>query len=365
MSLILDRNDLDRPLQRAAGRPVTRTPTEAMLTAPFHLGAVLWANPWEASDEGRLHRWIIARHDVIRGNTEFLEGSERGFAPATQVVASIRAMLHEDPTLTWIGVPARRLALFRVLEAEQLQATYGGEHNFGLERAVLLMRQRTTEAMRATKLATWPKLPRAGRRMPQGERSARLQVVEPTVCRSAVGADMSLIACDGAFDLTTGIGAYAAVASDGSMYAAPGMFTSSGDAELAAIVAGLELGVESGQKSFALITDSLDAIDQFERLLCASHDEGEAPLFRRVRAARHLLKSGVTVHHVRRDSGAFLHDAADAIAYAVRRAAALTDETLPGRLEAMVDGLMASVRATASAEVPSRSMKRVVVSSLA
>ena len=140
-----------------------------MRTAPFHLGAVMWANPWEANSEGALFRWVIARHDVLQGNSEFLEGSERVSAPEAQLVTNIEAMLGEDPTLTWIGVPASRLALFRQLELAQLQATCGGEHNFGLERAVILMQQRTAEAMRRANLASWPKLPQASLRTSPGE----------------------------------------------------------------------------------------------------------------------------------------------------------------------------------------------------
>jgi ribonuclease HI len=364
MSSMHDRNDGDRSLNRAARRPVTRTPTAAMRTAPFHLGAVSWANPWEATDEGALFRWVIARHDVLQGNTEFIEGSERGSAPEARVVTNIEAMLGEDPTLTWIGVPASRLALFRQLEASQLQATCGGEHNFGLERAVILMQQRTAEAMRCVNLASWPKLPQAPRRKQQGESSQRLCLSEPRVTRSVLGSQMSLIACDGSLDPATGIGAYAVVSSDGSMYAATGAFTSSGDAELCAIVAGLELGVESGSKSFALITDSLVALDRFERILRGGRNRADSSLRDRIRDVRRLLPSDVTVHHVRRDSGAPLHDAADAIAFAVRRAATLSDESIPGRLEDKVDELMSAVRATAGAEAPCRSMKRVVVSSL-
>ena len=223
MSSIHDRNNDDRSLHRVARRPVTRVPTPAMRTAPFHLGAVIWANPWEATDEGAMFRWVIARHDVLQGNTEFIEGSERASAPEARLVTNIEAMLGEDPTLTWIGVPASRLALFRQLEAAQLEATCGGEHNFGLERAVILMQQRTAEAMRRANLATWPKLPHAGRRTSQGERSPRLLISEPKVSRSALGSAMSLIACDGSFNLTTGIGAYAVVSSDGATHAATGV----------------------------------------------------------------------------------------------------------------------------------------------
>ena len=101
------------------------------------------------------------------------------------------------------------------------------------------------------------------------------------------------------------------MSSDGSTHAATGDFTSSGDAELFAIVAGLELGVESRSKSFALLTDSLDAL-----------------------------------------------------AFAVQRAAGLSEETSAAQLEGIVDEVTSVVRATRSAEAPRHSMKRVVVSPL-
>lgn len=365
MSSILDRNDVQLSLHRELRRPVIRTPTAAMRTAPFHMGAVAWANPWEATDEGVMFRWVIAHHDVLKGGTEFTDGSVRASGPEAEIVANIERVLGEDPTLNWIGVPARQLALFRHLERAQMPATCGGEHNLGLERAVVLMEQRIAEAMRHASLARWPKLPQKGRSASQSEHSPRVRLWEPSVSRMEPGSGMSLIACDASFDLTTGIGAYAVVSSDGATHAVTGMFQTSGDAELLALVAGLELGLESKSTSFALVTDSLDALDRFERILGGGCNRGEASLRDQIRGMQRLLPSDVNVHHVRgRTGGEQLHDAADAIAFAVRRAAMYSRETIAIRLEGMVDELMSVVRAAPGFEVPSRSLKRVVVSSL-
>lgn len=69
--------DDDRALRRTDRRPVIRVPTAAMKHAQFHVGAVSWANPWEATEDGVLFRWIVARRDVLRGSTEFMEGNAR------------------------------------------------------------------------------------------------------------------------------------------------------------------------------------------------------------------------------------------------------------------------------------------------
>lgn len=75
MSSIHKADDGARSLRRPEPRPVRRTPTEAMRTAPYHLGAVMWTNPWETTDDGALFRWVVARSDVLRGSTEFIEDS--------------------------------------------------------------------------------------------------------------------------------------------------------------------------------------------------------------------------------------------------------------------------------------------------
>lgn len=360
MSSIHRADDGARSLRRPEPRPVRRTPTEAMRTAPYHLGAVMWTNPWETTDDGALFRWVVARSDVLRGSTEFIEDSGRTTAPEARIMATISGLLGGDPSLSWIGLPASRLALFRQLEAARLQATCGGEHNFGLERAVILMNRRAAEAGRRAKPA--PALPQPVRQTTPDRRSPRVCVGEPVTLDAAPGSEASLIACDGTLDQAAGLGAYAAVSSDGWIRYAPGRFASAGDAELYAIVAGLELGVRSRSKSFALVSDSLEAIDRLEQILRGSSKRGEAVLRDRIRSVRGLLPSDVTVHHLRRGTGEPLHDAADAIAFAVRRAAMLPEAAQARHLETVMDEWTAVLRSLPGAEVPRRSMKRLVVS---
>lgn len=140
--------DVDRTLRRVDFRPVRRQPTSEMRDAHFHVGVVSWANPWETTSSGRLVRWIVARHDVVGGQTRLLEDVQRIDRPEARIARHVVRVVGDTRSSTWVGVSANRLALYRQLEADQLPVTCGGEHNIALSAAVVQMNRRVAEEMR-------------------------------------------------------------------------------------------------------------------------------------------------------------------------------------------------------------------------
>lgn len=259
---------------------------------------------------------------------------------------------------------ANRLSLFRTLEAAQIPATCGGEHNFALEAAVAHMQLRTAQAMRGASLTMWPMLPRLRRQTAHVALPPSRRLWEPSVSRRAPSSIGPLIACDGSFDQSAGIGAYAVVSSTGAMYATTAMCASSGDVELLALIAGMELGIENRGGAPALLTDSLDAVDRLEHMIHDHHPPRGTKLGGRLNDVRRQLSSDVIVHHVRGRTGNRLHDAADAIALAVRRGATIERETIEEQLEGIVDEWVSIARGTSGHDLPGSSIKRIVVSPL-
>lgn len=354
--------DVDRTLRRNETRIVRRLPTAEMGGAQFHLGAVSWANPWETTGDGALFRWIVVRHDILRERSTFAEGSERTDRPEPRIVREVIRLMEDDGPRSWVGVSANRLALFWQLNSEQVPVTCGGEHNQALTVAIQLMQDRVRAAMRSSKAKQNLQAPTSAPSRPRVQEPRR-RIWEPNVWRVARSESHVVIACDGSFDLEGRHGAFAAVSSNGGVSAATMRASCAGDVELMALVAGLELGLASGAASFALVSDSLMAIDLLEEL----SDEGcqsRQPVMDRLRNAQQHLCADVAVHHVRARTGNKLHSAADALAFAIRRASTLTEDVSKQPLARLIDEISTAVEGRSGTHIPSRGMKRLVVSAL-
>lgn len=356
--------DADRALHRYESRPVRRLPTIDMGNAEFHVGAVSWSNPWETTPAGKLSRWVIARHDVVRGITTFVRGRARDDRPEPRISRDIERIIGEESARTWVGVSAKRLALYRHLDAAQVPVTCGGEHNQGLSDAVQAMRQDVAEGMRTPtakrfSMSPPPALPRT----PPGP--PRLRLWEPHVSTvSSCAEGRAVIACDGSYELFSGHGAYAAVSSHGSARAASVVVASSVDVEVDALLAGLELGIASGVRSFSLVSDSLAAIDLLENMMSARNRRGPSPRHARVWSLRRQLRADVVVHHARAREGHVLHGRADALAFAVRRASTAPRSLSEEPLARVAEQLLSTPTAGLDAHVPADALKRMLIPAL-
>jgi ribonuclease HI len=352
--------DANRTLRRDTSRPVRRTPTTAMREALFHVGAVSWANPWEITEAGPLFRWVVARHSVLRGATTFVEGSGRVTRPEALVADDVLCVVGADAELSWVGVSANRLSLFRQIEAAELSVTCGGEHNQALTAAIALMRQRIGASTREPTSAQAAMMPRAAP-VKARERTPRSQLWMPSVSITVPGKSGSIIACDGSFDHDTKLGAYAAISTNGGMRAATDQSKCCGDAELMALLAGLELGIESGGDWFCLVSDSLVAIERLEAMLVSWRPLEQITIRASLHRKRQQLRSDVMVHHVRARTGDALHDSADALAFAVRRASTAPQQEIEEPLSRFVEELAGAVQSLPKTTVPPLSLKRLVI----
>lgn len=331
-----------------------------MREAGVHIGVVTWQNPWEENAGIPLMRWVVARYDTRTEALTYDEGHARGQNLETQIADEIGHMIADLGAGIWVSVSKRRLALYRQLEASGMPTTSGGEKNRAFDAAILRMQEMITSSMREHHVNSLTRL----RPAPHGVRDS-LSIHRPKWIPELDVARPSpapvVICCDGSFDAATGTAAFAAVSNRGDLRASIGMVSRSDDAELLAIMAAIELGGISGAPAVTIMTDSLAAIDRLEALLSGSGGKEDPRWGMWLRSLRAAMSTAYVVRYVSARRGYALHDAADAIAFSIRRASTLYRDQAETILLKIVDDIVLSLQGQEEYEVRTYLHKSVIV----
>lgn len=331
-----------------------------MQGAAVHIGVVTWCNPWEESAGIPLLRWVVACLDTRTDATTYAEGNVRDQHPESQIVAEIERMIPDVDAGIWVSVSKRRLALYRQLEASGIPTTSGGEGNRAFEVAILRMQKMAATSMRAQKVNSLTRS-RPSTRSVRNRPSLRRPRWIPEVDVARPSPTSVVIFCDGSFDAASGVAAFAAVSNRGDLRASIGMVSRSDDAELLAIMAAIELGGMIEAPAVTIMTDSLAAIDRLEALLSGKEDNEDPRWGSWLCSIRSGMSTAHVVRYVPARQGIAFHDAADAIAFGVRRASTrYRDEAEPALLE-IVNDIASSLRGREEYEVKAHVHKSVIV----
>lgn len=341
-------------------RPVRRVPTPEMRAANTHVGVVTWSSPWEESAGTPLVRWVVARYDGRSEATSYDEGHARGQYPEPQIVEAIGRMIADSGADIWVSVSKRRLALYRQLEASGIPTTSGGESNRAFEAAILRMQELVTASMRAQNVNSLTRSRPAPQGVPDSLGIRRPKWI-PEVDIARPSRAPVVICCDGSFNATTGIAAFAAVSNRGDLRASIGMVSRSDDAELLAIMAAMELGGLSGAAAVTIMTDSLAAMGRLEALLSGEDEKEDSRWGTWLRSIRAAMSTAYVVRYVPSRQGNALHDAADAIAFSVRRASTMYRDQAETILLEIVNDIALSLRGQEEHEVQTYLHKSVIV----
>lgn len=325
------------------------------------MGVVMWCNPWEESAGIPLARWVIARYDTRTEATTYDEGYARGKDPEPGIVDEIGRTVTDVGAGIWVSVSRRRLALYRQLEASGIPTTSGGENNRAFEAAILRTKEMVTASMRAQNVSSLTR-PRPAPRDVRKSLSIRRPKWIPEIDVARPSQTSIVICCDGSFDAATGTAAFAAVSNRGDLRASIGMVSRSDDAEMLALMAGMELGGLSGAPAVTLMTDSLTAIARLEALLSGDDDNEDPRWGAWLRSIRGVMLTEYVVRYVPARQSNALHDAADAIAFSVRRASTRYRDQAEAVLLEIVNDIASSLRGQEERDLKTHLRKFVIVS---